>query len=244
MRIALCFYGQPRKFLSNWQHFYNNIIMDNNVDVFIHSWYDPKDRGIQKMTPGFENFNLEESLDSLLPSMTNPKKIIIEKQKKFNDKLVYATDENIEECWSYSKIYNRDSFIKDRVKSGYSMWYSINQTLLLKELYAQENNFEYDCVVLSRFDVSPKVKINFNSLDLSNLISGYKELPRGEINDWFMISNNLISNIISSVFYSIDFHRNKIVDERGIWTNEAYLRDHLKLFGINVVHENFEISFS
>ena len=39
------------------------------------------------------------------------------------------------------------------------------------------------------------VKIDFNSIDLSKLTSGYKELPRGEINDWFMIANNANSNI-------------------------------------------------
>ena len=123
------------------------------------------------------------------------------------------------------------------------MWYSINQSLLLKEKYSQENKFEYDCVVISRFDVSPKIKIDFNSIDLSKFISGYKELPRGEINDWFMIVNNVNSNIISSIFYVIDFHRNKIIENNGIWVNEAYLRDHLNLFGVEVVHKNFEISF-
>jgi len=244
MRIALCLYGQPRKFLSNWGYFQNNIINGNNVDVFFHSWYNSGDRNIHKMTPGFENFNLEESLDSIIPSISNPKKFIIENQKKFNDKFVPATDKNIEECWSYSKVYDRENFIRDRVKSGYSMWYSINQSLLLKEIYAQENNFEYDCVIISRFDVSPKIKIDFNSIDLSKLTSGYKELPRGEVNDWFMICNNVNSNIISSLFYAIDFHRNKIVDSGGIWTNEAYLRDHLKTFGIGIIHKNFEISFS
>ena len=243
MRIALCLYGQPRNFLSNWSHFQNNIISGNNVDVFFHSWYDPNDRNIRKMTPGFENFNLGESLDTGIPSLTNSKKFILENQRLFNDKFVYATDENIEECWSYSKGYDRENFIRDRVKSGYSMWYSINQSLLLKETYAQENKFEYDCVIISRFDVSPRVKIDFNSVDLSKLISGYKELPRGEINDWFMIANNVNSNIISSVFYAIDFHRNKIVENKGVWTNEAYLRDHLNLFGVEVVHKNFEISF-
>jgi len=196
------------------------------------------------MTPGFENFMLDESLDQIIPDVASPKKFIIEKQKNFLDKFVYAKEENIEECWSYAKIYDRNQFIRDRVKSSYSMWYSINQSLLLKELYSQENGFEYDCVILSRFDISPKKRINFEELDLSNLISGYKELPRGEINDWFVIANNKNSNIISSLFYTIDFHRDKIVENKEIWTNEAYLRDQMKLFGIDVVHENFEITFS
>jgi hypothetical protein len=243
MRIALCLYGQPRNFLSNWENFYTNIIDGNTVDTFFHCWYDQDYKNIDKMAPGFENFNLEESLDSLMPSIINPKKYTIEKQKIFNDKWVEVSDENINECWEYSKIYDKEKFIRDRVKCGYSMWYSINQSLLLKEIYSQENKFEYDCVVISRFDISPKIKINFSSIDLSKFTSGYKELPRLEINDWFMITNNINSNIISSIFYTIDFHRNKIIRDKGIWTNEAYLRDQLNIFDIDVVYENFEISF-
>ena len=244
MRIALCFYGQPRKFSINWPHFKSNIIDGNSVDVFFHTWYDSENRGINKMTPGFENMLLDESLENIMPSMLSPKRFIIEKQKQFNDKLIPVTDENIDECWSYAKQYNREDFIKYTVKSHYSMWYSINQSLLLKELYAQENNFEYDCVILSRFDISPKNVIDFNSLDLSKLVSGYKELPRGEVNDWFMITNNINSNILASIFYSIDFHRNRLLSEGKIWTNEAYLRDQLDLFGIKVLHrEDFQITF-
>ena len=244
MRIALCFYGQPRNFSTNWSYFKSNIIDGNSVDVFFHTWYDPQHRGINKMTPGFENLLLDESLENVMPSIIEPKKFIIEKQKKFDNKFIPATEENIEECWSYAKQYTREEFIRDRVKAHYSMWYSINQSILLKELYAQENNFEYDCVIVSRFDVSPKIKIDFNSLDLSKVISGYKELPRGEVNDWFMITNNINSNILASVFYSIDFHRNRIIEKGGIWTNEAYLRDQLNLFSIEVLHrEDFQITF-
>ena len=168
---------------------------------------------------------LDESLENIMPSMLSPKRFIIEKQKQFNDKLIPVTDENIDECWSYAKQYNREEFIKYTVKSHYSMWYSINQSLLLKEMYAQENNFEYDCVILSRFDISPKNVIDFNSLDLSKLVSGYKELPRGEVNDWFMITNNINSNILTitnninlenNLIFYLDYNKdndnNEIID--------------------------------
>jgi hypothetical protein len=244
MKIALCLYGQPRKFYNNWHFFASNIINGSDVDVFFHCWYDPNNRNINKLTPGYESYNLDENLLSSLPELIKPKRYIIEKQKKFSDKYVEVTDENIDECWGYSKIYNKETFIKDRVKSHYSMWYSINQCLLMKELYSQENDFEYDCVIVSRFDVSPKTKINIGELDLNKLISGYNPLPRGEVNDWFFITNNKNSNIISSLFYNIDFYRDKIVSNKGVWTNEAYFRDHLKNYNIDVDYKNFNISFS
>ena len=33
MRIALCLYGQPRNFLSNWKNFQSNIIDDNIENI-------------------------------------------------------------------------------------------------------------------------------------------------------------------------------------------------------------------
>jgi hypothetical protein len=244
MKIALCLYGQPRDFKSNWNRIKNNIIDNNNVDVFLHAWYDQSDRNIKKMTPGHENRTLDDDLIEIIPSWTNAKFFKIEEQKKFNDKYVETTDENIDECWSYSKNYDKNLFVKNRVMSSYSMWYSINQSLLYKELYSQENNFEYDCVILSRFDVSPNIKINFRDYNLTNIISGYKSLPRNEVNDWFLFSNNKNMNVISTLFYLIDFHRDNIIIENGIWTNEAFLRDQLNLFKINVEYkEELKISF-
>jgi hypothetical protein len=123
------------------------------------------------------------------------------------------------------------------------MWYSINQSLLLKELYSQKNGFVYDCVMLLRFDVSPKNTVNAESFDLSKIVSGYQALPRGEVNDWFVISNNTNSNIISSVFYTVDHHRNNIIKGGGIWTNEAYLRDQLKLYNLSVDYQDLNVTF-
>lgn len=244
MKIALCLYGQPRDFSRNWNKIKQNIIDSNDVDVFFHTWYDPNSRNINKMTPGHEHRQLENNLIDLLPKNTNAKKFKIEKQRTFNNKLVETTDENIEACWSYSKNYDRDMFIRDRVNACYSMWYSINQSLLMKEEYAQENKFEYDCIILSRFDVAPGTKLDFNSFNLNNLTSGYKPLPRNEINDWFLLSNNINMNVISSIFYTIDYYRNKIINEKGIWTNEAFLRDHLNRFDIDIDYrEDLKITF-
>lgn len=234
MRTALCLYGQPRDFNSNWHFIENNIIVPNNADVFFHTWYDPLNVHINKMTPGHEHRCLSLNLENILPEKTKSKKFIIEKQKSFYAKQVKVSEENIEACWPWSKKYDRQQFINDRVKAHYSMWYSINQAITLKELYAQENNFEYDCVVLSRFDVSPKNQLILSNYNLSNVITPDLGHPRGEVCDWFLFSNNININIIASVFYNIDFHRNNIISNNGIWTNEAYLRDQLNIFNINV----------
>ncbi len=244
MKTALCLYGQPRNFNSNWQFISENIIKPNSADVFFHSWYDSQNTHMNKMTPGHEHRHLEQNLDTILVNTIHPKKFKIEKQKQFFAKQVPVTEENIEACWPWSNSYNRQEFINDRVKSNYSMWYSINQSIFLKEEYAQENGFEYDCVILSRFDVSPKERLNVNNFDISKVITPNLGHPRGEVCDWFLFSNNINLNIIGSVFFTIDFHRNNIIANNGIWTNEAYLRDQLNIFKIHIeASSSFNISF-
>ena len=244
MRIALCLYGQPRDFGQNWNFIHKNIISGNEVDVFLHTWYNPEDLSINKMTPGHENRRLESNLTQILPEITSAKDHIIEPQINFNDKLVTTSEKNIEECWSYSKSYDREKFVRDRVKSSYSMWYSINQSVMLKEKYAQHHKFEYDIVVISRFDVSPKTSIDFSTINLTKLTSGYKSLPREQVNDWFMIGNNKTSNIVCSTFFNIDYHRDKMIQNDEIWTNEIFLREQLRTFGIEVDYrEDLQITF-
>jgi len=243
MRVALCLYGQPRNFSQNWDFIQSNIINPNNADVFFHTWYDENNLAFNKMTPGHESRSAESGLMSRLPQITNAKDFIMEKQIEFYRKDVYCSEENFQSCWPWADIYDRDTFIRDRVFSHYSMWYSINKSLLLKELYSQKNGFVYDCVMLLRFDVSPKIEVKAESFDLTKIISGYQILPREEVNDWFVISNNINSNIISSVFYSLDYHRDNIIKKGGIWTNEAYLRDQIGLYGLSVDYHDLNVTF-
>lgn len=244
MKIALCLYGQPRNFSANWGFLDENIIKPNNVDVFFHSWYDSEDTHIKKMTPGHEHRHLEPNLDKILPAIINPKDFKIDKQKEFHPKQFLATESNIEACWPWSTCYDRRQFLNNRVKSQYSMWYSISQSIILKEIHSQKNNFEYDCVILSRFDVSPKHYLNIKNFDVSKVITPDLGHPREEVCDWFLFSNNTNLNIIGSIFYSIDFHIKKIIESNGIWTNEAFLRDQLKIFNIPVEKsDKFKITF-
>jgi hypothetical protein len=243
MKSALCLYGQPRNFSYNYNFIYKNVIEPNNCDVFFHTWYDENDTSLKKMTPGHESRHLESNLQNILPEILKPKKFILEKQKNFLKKDIFVSEENMELIWPWAKVYDRETFIQDTVHRHYSMWYSIQQSILLKELYAQENGFEYDCVFLSRFDVSPKIPININNYNLNKLITPNMNLPRNEINDWFLFTNNKNINMVSTTFNLIDFHRDNIIEKNGSWTNEAYLREQVRLFDIEIDHQDLNVTF-
>ena len=40
MKVALCLSGQPRAVEVGYQKLYNTVLKYNDVDVFIHTWFD------------------------------------------------------------------------------------------------------------------------------------------------------------------------------------------------------------
>jgi len=96
-----------------------------------------------------------------LLKLYKPKKSIFEPQIQFNTALKSAKDKNHE-------------FICK------SRWYSNKQTLLLKKQYEEENNFKYDFVMVSRFDLMFFVDFDFSKLDPSFLhASNWNDPARG-----------------------------------------------------------------
>lgn len=244
MKIALCLYGQPRDAHVKSSQIIENVIKSNNCDVFFHAWYDEKDLSLHKMTPGHENRSLLSGINQHLIDVYKPKLFHIDPQKKFYHKNFLATEENIEACWPWCRGYDKQEFIENKVQAIHSMWYSIMSSIRLKEEYSHCNNFIYDCVILSRFDVCPDKKIDVSQYDLKNIITRNYDYPRNEVSDWFLFSNNSNMNIIGSIFYYLDYHYKTIMNsQQKIWTNEAFIRDHISLFDIKNVKGNFDVTF-
>ena len=122
------------------------------------------------------------------------------------------------------------------------MWYSVHKSIELKEEYSNKNNFEYDCVIVMRFDVAPTSVVDVSKYDLC-CFHTHDERPRGEISDWFMFSNNSNINIAGSTFYSLDHHVKNMIIENKITTNEGFLREQLSAFNIATKNSKIEITF-
>ena len=52
MKIALCLSGQPRVVEVGFQKLNETILQHNDVDVFIHTWFDPENLSTQSVIPG------------------------------------------------------------------------------------------------------------------------------------------------------------------------------------------------
>lgn len=127
-----------------------NILQDNNVDIFYHTW--------------------EEGYDKVWDENYSPKEFLIEKSKKF----VRPSTREILRYYKQSLsslfgIYQKREL--NYMDGVYSRWYSFKESLKLLMNYSKKTNIKYDFVICSRFDFFLTKKINFNSLDKSKFYS-------------------------------------------------------------------------
>tara|TARA_B100000886_G_C20400296_1_gene482245 strand:- start:5 stop:826 length:822 start_codon:yes stop_codon:yes gene_type:complete len=213
MRIALCLTGllgglngkngigkkiDPR----NGHYWFNiNILKNQIVDVFFHTWGD---------------------FDSNLVSLYNPKKYLFETQSDFSE-----VDYKFYNCNSYDELYKKENklnknyvtnieevkILKDQIFRSNSKWASTYKVINLKKEYENENNFEYDFVIISRFDIALTEKIDFSKLKKNILYlskRGKKQAARNfAFNDLIFLGDSQIIDLFVEIFpqrnkYSID----------------------------------------
>ena len=174
----------------------------------------------------------EIELENQLVEKYNPKLYITEVQKIFTDIIPSNTP---------------------RVQAHYSKWYSIREAIKLKKDYELENNFEYDFVIQSRFDVVWTTDVVFENFDNSKFY--IPRLTKGganwgwpyyysynEISDLWFFSNSKNMNEFSKLYNNI----NRYLVEgcptfQGI-SNHMLAKWHLTELGL--LPDNTELAFS
>jgi len=103
-----------------------------------------------------------------------------------------------------------------RKQNHYSRWYSTKKVIELKTQYEKENDFEYDLIFLTRFDIAWEKDLDFSKIDpqyfyvadyfqvkpllgLFQWRSGYPYQEEGLADLWF-ISNSENMNIFSTLY--------------------------------------------
>lgn len=190
-KIALCLSGQLRFIHQSYNEIIYPFVLDgNDIDVFIHTWMidDEQNRkpyinggGNIMGNPVDKNFMLD------IFNLYNPIKCLIQKQVPFE----------------YGK-YSERTMPGIRSDYMYSMFYSIYKSNQLKIEYERENNFKYDFVIRSRFDVKLNTKINLTvSPDKMYLPNGCFDQTNGYV-DCFGYSNSEFMDIYCDTFNHID----------------------------------------
>jgi len=209
MRIAVCISGQPR-YLEEGYYFLNKYLSEYNIDFFIHTWWDQSYIGNEFIFTNTKRDGLydKHTLDKI-KKYYNPKGLIVEPQK------VFETSNEVE----YGGLHP---------VSVYSMFYSINSSNNLKKKFEKENNFKYDLVIRTRFDiVINNFNLNLKELDLNYYYLGGEIHRGGQINvpnDQFCISSSDNMDYYSSLYNNLE---NYINEGHRIFVGEQLLKYHL-----------------
>ena len=113
-----------------------------------------------------------------------PQGIIIEEQKP-------VVPPDVEE-------YSQPAFVH------FSMFYSMKESLRLLSEYEQANNFKYDLVVRTRFDIGLESKIDLENFDLKEGVYSPDVCVNPEvISDWFNFSTSVNIKLYSDIYDNI-----------------------------------------
>lgn len=190
MKIAICLSGHIRtwkKCYESWKLIWENI-PNCEVDFFIHTWNENYSR-INLANTQLSKIDKKE-IDELI-SIINPKEFIIETPKK---------------------ILHLNGPSSLRVEKYLSQYYGVMKCARLKKNYEIKNDFIYDVVIRSRFDLYFKESIlNNDFIELNyKTIYGFHYVYNWDarsfrFGDIFFYSDSLSYDVVSDYYYGSQF---------------------------------------
>ena len=156
MKIALCLSGQPRVVEVGFQKLNETILQHNDVDVFIHTWFDPENLSTQSVIPGREGHHLSPNALNVLQELYKPKMMMVEKPKTWGRTFEYP-QKTFEKAhtWALEVPTGLDDAKGYLNNTTHCMWYSLMMSNLIKEQYSSETGVQYDWVIRNRIDYGP-----------------------------------------------------------------------------------------
>jgi hypothetical protein len=211
MKVAICFYGQPRKYkevLSQWEV----LISELNADVFIHTWHG-QDRGKNQIDVNelIKDFNPKEI------KVSNPHKFIelIPTDFIYENKSYHAINQSysISNCFkimnNYSNSFNIQYNLIIKCRMDINLHNIINVIEFIKSqnknnnLYVAGNHWQHhmefdDNIMIGNKELMNQISLNFFDYTI-DIIKKTKLIPGGEQNIFrYVIQNQLLSNIVKN----------------------------------------------
>ncbi len=188
MKIAFCLSGQPRFVEKGVDSFQKNILKNNNVDIFIHNWYDKNNKNKKFDSSQFyldsKTGHQSEKTESILNNLS-PKKIILEQPKNFEE---------------FSHLVDLPTAKQTKLASMFYSMYRCNQ---LKKEYEHENGFIYDLVIKTRIDIEYNQQLDILKLindNYENNIFCAKKYQECRMNDSYPTKSNFSYSSLSDTW--------------------------------------------
>jgi hypothetical protein len=227
MKIALCFSGLPRFVEQTSENLYNNLIQNYDVDVFVHTWYEPgklmRDCGATE----WSNYSFTTDPTDMIKSLYNVKSILVESSKDFFSNSILRTYDSKPTLEKYMPHFLNEQGERYYINAAHSMWYSIFQSNQLKYQYEITNNMLYDIVIRCRFDEILTGPIQFENFNLDKInVSHCCDTPEFPyVRDWFAFSNSKNMNVYADVINNLTYINTQIPDSERM--NERFLYQQL-----------------
>ena len=246
MKVALCLSGQPRVVDIGYQKLSQAILQHNDVDVFIHTWFDPENLSTQSVIPGRESHTLDSLAIEKLQRYYQPKKILVEKPKSWKRSYGFP-DKCFTNAWTWAlEVQGGLDVAKEYINNTtHSMFYSMMMANLIKEQYSAETGVEYDLVIRNRIDYYPHVVLNLNDISIDDDTLVYQDLnqPDGMISDWFGMGTTNTMNVFCGVYNQIGQLIRQSSEVDGFWCNELLLKHHIENNKIKRAPVDFQVHF-
>lgn len=246
MKIALCLSGQPRVVDQGFHNIKQSILDKNDVDVFIHTWFDSNNLSTNSVIPGRECHTLDPLAIEKLENFYQPKKLLVEKPKRWKRSYGFP-DKCFTDAWTWALEVNGGLDIaKEYINNiTHSMFYSMMMSNLIKEQYSSEQNIEYDLVIRNRIDFSPHVVLDLSKVKLDNDVLVYQDLkqPNGMISDWFGMGTTNTMNVFCGVYNHIGQLIRQSNEVDGYWCNELLLKHHIQNNRIRISPVDFQVHY-
>lgn len=224
MKIALCLSGQPRFFNKGFDFINKFIITPNNItDIFCHFWFNEDDIGKigfdnTSRTLSKENYRNDvihhNTIDQIY-KIYQPKKMMYEKQYDCNNFILrdYSTRSNLTNPFA-----------------TFSQYLSTHKTILLKEEFEKENNFQYNIVIKCRYDFKIDREIVVSNYENNHIIF-HNDVDRNDkiiVNDGMFFGNsNLMCEMLKNAYLNFDTYW--VNNTNLLWDNHDLLGEYLNI---------------
>ena len=249
MKVALCLSGQPRVIEVGYQKLKDALLDHNDVDVFVHTWFDADNLSTESVIPGREGHQLDPHALEKISQLYQPKAMLVEKPKTWNRQFEYP-QKTFEKAHTWALEIPGDNPIEKATgyldNTTHCMWYSILMSNITKERYATESNTHYDWVIRNRFDYGPHVTIEFMEPPEDDSAVYYQhnpDHPDGMVGDWYAMGSTNAMNVYSGLFNCLGQLVRQSNKEDGYWCNELILKHHLKNNSINTIGGDYQVHY-
>ena len=249
MKVALCLSGQPRVIEVGYQKLKDALLDHNDVDVFVHTWFDPDNLSTESVIPGREGHQINPHAIDQIIDLYKPKAISVEQPKTWNRQFEYP-QKTFEKAHTWALEIPGDNPIEKATgyldNTTHCMWYSILMSNITKERYATESNTHYDWVIRNRFDYGPHVTIEFMEPPEDDSAVYYQhnpDHPDGMVGDWYAMGSTNAMNVYSGLFNCLGQLVRQSNKEDGYWCNELILKHHLKNNSINTIGGDYQVHY-